>query len=99
MHDLIQQPLWGNEYFKLKNTCLYYKQWASSNVLYVKDLIGENGYVLNDHELYNRIRVKQNIHQQIYVVKNYIVKHIKKSDISIAPFVKIKGVFLFYTYQ
>ena len=57
----------------------------------MKDLIGENGYVLNDHELYNRIRVKQNIHQQIYVVKNYIVKHIKKSDISIAPFVKIKG--------
>ena len=57
----------------------------------MKDLIDEHGYVMSDLELYKRIRVKQNIHQEIYVVKNYIIKHIKNIDISIAPFVKIKG--------
>ena len=97
VHELIQQPLWGSEYFKLKNTCMYYKQWASSNMLYVKDLVIENGCILNDRELYDKVREKQNIHQEIFVVKNYIVKHIRDRDLSIAPYVNIKdGVSLIF---
>ena len=69
---------------------MFYKQWASSDILYVKDLVNENGCVLNDRELYDRVRNKQNIHQEIFTVKNYIVKHIKGRDISISPYVKIK---------
>ena len=25
-YDLMQQPLWGNEYFKIRGTCLYYRR-------------------------------------------------------------------------
>ena len=91
VYDIIQQPLWGNEYFKLKSTCIYFKRWAECNILFVKDIVNDNGMMYCDKEMYNIIKDKQNIHQELYIFKNYVKKHLRNADLSIAPFVKIRN--------
>lgn len=90
-HDVFQQPLWGNEYFKIKGTCLYLRNWVKEDVLYVKDLVNDNGGIKNDEELYNMIGNKSNIYQEIYIIKNYVLKRLHDIDTSIAPYVRIRS--------
>ena len=37
-NEILQQPLWGNEYFKDEN-CLMFKNWINKGILNVKDLL------------------------------------------------------------
>ncbi len=34
-HELIEQPIWGNDHFKVKNSNLYFKNWVKQNIMYV----------------------------------------------------------------
>ena len=88
-HDIVQQPIWGNEYFKINNSCLYLKNFIESRILYVKDLINNNGNIMNDHELYNCMQSKQDYLRSVYIVKNHVIKKIVQFDVNIAPYVKI----------
>ena len=51
---MFQQPLWENEYFKIKGTYLYLRNWVKEDVLYVKDSVNDNGGIKNDEELYDK---------------------------------------------
>ncbi len=42
-YQICEQPLWGNEYFKVNDECLYLKMWLESNMLYVKELVNIDG--------------------------------------------------------
>ena len=90
-HEVIEQPLWGNEHFRIRNTCLYYKQWVDSNILYVKDLIKHDGSMKTENDFYNTIKVKTNIIQEIYVVKRYIIKRVLATQFDVAPYVQIRS--------
>jgi hypothetical protein len=57
----------------------------------VKDLVNKNGVIKNDEELYNMISNKCNIYQDIYIIKNYVLKRVKHIDSSIAPYVRIRS--------
>ena len=52
-YDFLSSTIWGNELFKFKNKCLFFKHWIDSNIVYVRDLFNRNGnmhayeYVLN----------------------------------------------------
>ena len=91
-HELIQQPLWGNEYFKIGETHLYLKEWLKKSIYYVKDLINEAGNIKSDNELYRITNNHKNIVTEMYILKNYIMKKIRKFDVSIGPYVKIRGI-------
>ena len=54
-YEMIEQPIWGNEYFKVANKCLYFQQWAEPGIYYIKDLIDNNGEVKIDTVLYDNI--------------------------------------------
>ena len=60
-------------------------------MLYVKDLVNMNGSFKGDNEFYIDILDKTNILQELYVVKHYILKHIKKLDVSSAHHIKINS--------
>ena len=90
-HEIMQQPLWGNDYFRICNTPLYFKQWIKAGMLYVKDLISNDGLVKGDHTLYRDIDVKQDIVKQLYIIKKVIIKKLKRIDTSIGPYVNIKN--------
>ena len=89
-HEIAEQPIWGNHLFRTRNTCLYLKNWVNSNFLYIKDIITKNGNVKSDNELFQSITAKQNIWQELYLIKNYVIRKIQMVDLSIAPFVKIR---------
>lgn len=90
VHEKLQLPIWGCEYFKVNNTCLYFKGWIKEGIIYVKDLINENGEIKNDTELYKCNRVKHDILKEVYVIKRYVIKRFKHVDVNIAPYIKIK---------
>jgi hypothetical protein len=89
-HEIFEQPIWGNEYFKVQNICLYYKGWMSENILYIKDLVNNNGVFKSDMDIYVSTKDKRNIYQELYVITNYVIKRVQHIDASIAPFVKIR---------
>ena len=89
-YEILQLPLWGCEYFKVKNACLYLRRWIKKGIYYVKDLVNNNGCIKNDVELYNCTENTCNAFKEVFIVKQYILKRLKIIDVSIAPYVKIK---------
>ena len=68
---------------------MYLKSWISSGLLYVKDLIDENGCIRNSNVLYDICTDKRNVHKDMFILNNYVTKKVKSIDYSIAPYVKI----------
>ena len=58
--EILSQPLWGNEYFKSKGKCLYYKNWLESGFLYVKDLVEHDGSFISEHNILQKLIIKTN---------------------------------------
>ena len=87
--ELMEQPLFGNELFMNDHMCLYMKHWIQSNILYVKDLVDENGIIICDNQLYGLIKQKHSILQDMYIIKNTIVKYLKNLDLQTAINVNI----------
>jgi len=81
-YEIVNQPLWGNKLFTNKNNCLFFKEWINSNMLYVKDLINERGIIKTEAELFNEVQSKNSIIQQLFLVKNCILKQIRQFDFS-----------------
>ena len=86
----MQQPIWGNDYFRSAGTTLFFPGWVRAGVLYVKDLIKQTGDMMTAEELYDIIHVKTDIIRELYIVKNSVIKKVNRFDVSIAPYVKIK---------
>ena len=90
--DIAQLPLWGCHYFKTNNVCLYLKNCAEHGILYVKDLINQDGTIKSDAQLYNCFRNKTTVLQDIFILKNCVISKIKDKGINIAPYVKIRDL-------
>ena len=46
--ELFSQIIWGNEYFKMNDQYLFYKNWLESDFIYVKDLFDNEGSWLTE---------------------------------------------------
>jgi len=44
-YNIRQQVIWGNTYIKHKGKCLVYKHWIDSNIVYVNDLLSDDGSI------------------------------------------------------
>ena len=71
--DIAQLPLWGCHYFKTNNVCLYLKHCAQQDILYVKDLINQDGTVKDDRQLYNCFQTKTTVLQDIFTPEKTIL--------------------------
>ena len=58
--EIINQPLWGNEYFKVGRTCLYVKPFLESGVYYIKDIISNQGTMKSNNDIFNKLINKEN---------------------------------------
>ena len=54
--DLFNQCVWGNRNLMINNICLYSKSFISSNIIYVKDVLKDNGQMKQD--MYNTLHSK-----------------------------------------
>ena len=91
-HKMFEQPVFGNENFKHQNKCLYMKSWLKAGIFYTKDLVNDKGNIKSDNELYQLFKNKGNLLQEMFIVKNCVIKLIRTAKSSIAKFVKIKPV-------
>ena len=72
--DILNQILWGNRYIRERKAgtnvqaTLYFKEWAESKIMFVRDLKFLNG-CLDENFLYNEIKDKRNIDVQILTLK------------------------------
>ena len=90
VHEILQLPLWGCEYFKIRNTCLYLDGWINNNMYLVKDLINVDGSIKNDVELLECTSKRITMIKDAFIVKNYVIKRIIQLDVTIGPFVNIR---------
>ena len=68
---ILNQPIWGNQYFMCNDKCLYFKEWIDSNVLLVRDVINRDGTVKSDLDLHNIITDRRDINRQAFILKKY----------------------------
>ena len=38
-HEVMEQPIWGSEYFKKQHSCIYIRGWIKADILYIKDIV------------------------------------------------------------
>ena len=95
-HEIVIQPLWGNEYFK-QQSCVCFKQWTKAG-LYVKDIFDDNGCKLADELLLNRIGFfyPQTL-TDLTIFKRYIMKRLGHENYSNAIYVNIKDKSILYS--
>lgn len=59
-NDILKQPIWNNSNIKIKGETLFFKNWVNSNILYLKDLIDDNGNIKTLQVLSTIIKRKSN---------------------------------------
>ena len=88
--DILNQPFLGYRLLMCNNKCIIFKEWIKRDLLYVKDLINNNGTLMRDTEIEKKIKRKINIFQQLYIYMNLIYKKLNGYVLSIAPYTKNK---------
>ena len=82
------QPIWANTNFMPNKKCLFFQEWIKSGILFVKDLINENGMFKTDAELFELIPNRQNIFSQILMIRKYVMNKFKNCNLSTAKYTK-----------
>ena len=75
----LSQPIWCNNSFVKKGKALYFEQWLKSGILYVKELLDDEGDFLSLASACRKM--KSNVLGEIYILKNIFSKLCKNFDI------------------
>ena len=74
--EILKMPLWFNHNLKVGGTSVYYPAWHDKGILYLNDLVDENGKFLNYTQCVDLYRVTTNFLQYqgiINSINNYIL--------------------------
>ena len=71
--NIRKQIIWGNKNITINNKCLVYKNWIKSNILFVNDILNENGEIKEQHIL-TKLEDKSNWISEISKLKSCIPK-------------------------
>ena len=58
--EFITQPIWFNKNITLGNKSLFFSEWFKKNILFISDLLDENGCYLNIIDLQNKYNTETN---------------------------------------
>ena len=72
--DIRKEVLWGNKYIKYKGKSLIFKNWISSEILFVNDIIDRNGTISED-VIYRKLDNKRNWISEFTLLKQCIPKN------------------------
>ena len=71
--NIRKQVIWGNKNLTIKNKCLVYQNWIKSNILFVNDILNENG-VIKEQYVLTKLVDKSNWISEINKLKSCIPK-------------------------
>ena len=91
--EILKQPIWGNKFIKFKGKMLTHRTWINSGILYIKDIVDENG-TLNERTITEKLINKSNLISELPTLKKAIPK-IWKYTTSFAA-IKVWTQFLTY---
>ena len=86
--ELFSQIIWGNEYFKMNDQYLFYKNWLESGFIYVKDLFDNKGSWLTESAILCKLKNKTNWIAEWTLIKKVVGKQTKKFDSTICPYIQ-----------
>ena len=90
-YQLLTQPIWGNKLFQINGECLYFSSWIKSNILYIKDLINDDGTIKTDYELCDSVVDKREIIRELFLLKKCVINKIKGKNVTNAQYTKIRN--------
>ena len=71
--DIRKEVIWGNRYIKFENKCLIFKNWINSGLVYINDIINENGEITQQH-IWEKLKCKTNFISEFMRLKKAIPK-------------------------
>ena len=86
--ELFSQIIWRNEYFKMNDQYLFYKNWLESGFIYVKDLFDKEGSWLTETAILCKLKNKTNWIAEWTLIKKVVSKQTKKFDSTICPYIQ-----------
>ncbi len=85
--QILNQSLWLNENLKINNAHLYNKQFFDKGILYIKDILDDNGNFLNHRELTSKYKLNMSVTEYLQL-KTCIPREWERSDIQSRSFSK-----------
>ena len=68
-----QQVIWGNRHILLKGKELFFKNWIESDIIYINDIIDENGKI-SEKSIIEKLKSKHNWISEIAQIKKAVPK-------------------------
>ena len=75
---LLQQPVWNNSLLLYKGQSLFFKTWINSGILYLKDMIGDDGKLKDIKDFSTILENKSNWLCEYGIIKYTLQPFIKK---------------------
>lgn len=65
---VIWVPIWKNSLFKINNET--WAKWEAARIIYIGDILNENGDYMNERELYSYYKIKCNFLESLQIKKS-----------------------------
>jgi len=82
-NEVASDIIWGNQRYKHGGECLWIKSWIDSGIMYIKDIIDQQGKFLNEACMLNKLNRKCNWISEYVIVKKSC-KNVEKKSIMLA---------------
>ena len=71
--EIRKQVIWGNKFIKFENKSLFFQNWVKSGLIYVNDIINDNGSLSYDY-IFEKLKFKSNWIAEFNILKRSIPK-------------------------
>ena len=72
--DVRKQVIWGNNFIRLNRKCLFFKNWIQNDIIYINDIIDNQGFI-SENLILAKLSNKEDWIRQVLLIKKAIPKH------------------------
>lgn len=94
--DIVRQPIWNNCNMRYKGNVLFFENWVKSGILFVKDILDNNGKIRTLESLTNVLKDRSNWLCEYKTIISVLKSVVRKYDFANTNFVDKKIGLDFY---
>lgn len=94
--DIVRQPIWNNCNMRYKGNVLFFENWVKSGILFVKDILDNNGKIRTLESLTNVLKDRSNWLCEYKTIISVLKSVLRKYDFANTKFVDKKIGLDFY---
>lgn len=95
--DIVRQPIWNNCNMRYKGNVLFFENWVKSGILFVKDILDNNGKIRTLESLTNVLKDRSNWLCEYKTIISVLKSVVRKYDFANTKFVDKKiGLVIFF---